>query len=80
MTRNFLGSSPDIEGECPICGHPGVVGQYCPDPDCGGTIISLREFEYLAPKDNEYPEEYLHDEEPLEVLEQGDDDSNEEEE
>lgn len=30
-------------GECSVCGLPGIVGMHCDDPDCTGTVVGLQE-------------------------------------
>lgn len=30
------------QGECEVCGLPGIVGMSCTDPDCMGTVIGLQ--------------------------------------
>ncbi len=29
------------QGECDVCGMPGIVGMNCSDPDCRGTVKDL---------------------------------------
>ena len=51
----------EVEGECPVCGQIGIVEQHCPDPDCTGVIVPMKDFqEYSAPKE-EKPESQLDD-------------------
>lgn len=35
------GSVVLAQGECDICGMPGIVGMSCSDPDCRGTVKDL---------------------------------------
>ncbi len=43
-----------IDGECQLCGMPGIVGMTC--SECGGTIIGLTETKATATDDD--PDRY----------------------
>ena len=31
----------NLEGECVICGTPGIVGMHCSNPECSGEVLDL---------------------------------------
>jgi hypothetical protein len=51
----------EIQGECMVCGLPGVVGTSCTDPECPGVVVGLAEAKEAPEEPEEYEKDLLDD-------------------
>lgn len=57
MSKKF--GSPTIDGECGLCGYPGIIDMSC--AECGGRIISIDDprVAAISGEDNRYDKDEL---------------------
>lgn len=57
--------NPLVQGECSICGLPGLVGMSCDDPLCSGTVQPTGEARPKSVDSERYQENLLKENDPI---------------